>query len=193
MDKREVRRLMRERKRAVPTDEKLRRSDIIMHRLEHTPDFAAAQVVLLYWSMDDEVQTHAFVNKWYKDKVLLLPCVQGDDLVLRQYTGPECMVSGEQFGIGEPAKGAAGSDDWTDLEAVQLIAVPGVAFDPAGNRMGRGRGFYDRLLKSTPNAVKIGLAYDFQMLDTIPTEPHDVRMDHVLTDAPMQTVEERNK
>lgn len=179
---------MRERKRAVPTDEKLRRSDIIMHRLEHTPDFAAAQVVLLYWSMDDEVQTHAFVNKWYKDKVLLLPCVQGDDLVLRQYTGPECLVSGEQFGIGEPT-----GDAWTDLEAVQLIAVPGVAFDSEGNRMGRGRGFYDRLLKSTPNAVKIGLAYDFQMLDSIPTEPHDVRMDRVLTDAPMQIIEDRNK
>ena len=169
--------MMRERKRAVPADEKLRRSDIIMHRLELTHDFAAAQVVLLYWSMADEVQTHSFVERWYRRKTLLLPCVQGDDLVLRQYTGPECMVSGEQFGIGEPM-----GDEWTDLEAVQLIAVPGVAFDPAGNRMGRGRGFYDRLLKSTPHAVKIGLAYDFQMLDTIPTEPHDVRMDRVITD-----------
>ena len=169
--------MMRERKRAVPADEKLRRSDIIMHRLELTHDFAAAQVVLLYWSMADEVQTHSFVERWYRRKTLLLPCVQGDDLVLRQYTGPECMVSGEQFGIGEPT-----GDEWTDLEAVQLIAVPGVAFDPAGNRMGRGRGFYDRLLKSTPHAVKIGLAYDFQMLDTIPTEPHDVRMDRVITD-----------
>lgn len=169
--------MMRERKRAVPADEKLRRSDIIMHRLELTHNFAAAQVVLLYWSMADEVQTHSFVERWYRRKTLLLPCVQGDDLVLRQYTGPECMVSGEQFGIGEPT-----GDEWTDLEAVQLIAVPGVAFDPAGNRMGRGRGFYDRLLKSTPHAVKIGLAYDFQMLDTIPTEPHDVRMDRVITD-----------
>ena len=57
-------------------------------------------------------------------------------------------------------------------------------FDSEGNRMGRGRGFYDRLLKSTPAAVKIGLAYDFQMLDHIPTKPHDVRMDRVLTDEP---------
>lgn len=177
MDKQEVRRLMRERKRAVPAEEKLRRSRVIMQRLEHTPDFATARVVLLYWSMADEVQTHEFVERWYREKTLLLPCVQGDDLVLRQYTGPKCMVSGEQFGIGEPT-GA----EWTDLEAVQLIAVPGVAFDPEGNRMGRGRGFYDRLLKSTPNAVKIGLAYDFQMLDAIPTEPHDVRMDRVITD-----------
>lgn len=177
MEKAEVRKMMRERKRAVPPEEKLERSRLIMQRLEQESDFAAARVVLLYWSMADEVQTHDFVDKWYKDKVLLLPCVDGDDLRLRQYTGPECMVSGEQFGIGEPT-----GEEWTDLDAVDLIAVPGVAFDRTGNRMGRGRGFYDRLLKSTPNAVKIGLAYDFQMLDTVPTEPHDVKMNKVITD-----------
>ena len=48
--------------------------------------------------------------------------------------------------------------------------------------MGRGRGFYDRLLKSTPNAVKIGVAYDFQLLDSIPVEPHDVKMNRVITE-----------
>lgn len=187
MDKAEVRKMMSKRKRAVPSEEKLRRSNIIMQRLEQTEEFAAAQVVLLYWSMADEVQTHEFVERWYKRKTLLLPCVDGDDLRLRQYTGSECMVAGEQFGIGEPT-----GEDWTDLDAVQLIAVPGVAFDHKGNRMGRGRGFYDRLLKSTPNAVKIGLAYDFQMLDSIPTESHDIRMDCVLTDASMETNENRD-
>lgn len=169
--------MMRERKRAVQPEEKLRRSRVIQQRLEETLQFKAAHVVLLYWSMADEVQTHEMVERWYREKVVLLPCVDGDDLRLRQYTGPECMVSGEQFGIGEPT-----GEEWTDLGAVQLIAVPGVAFDREGNRMGRGRGFYDRLLKSTPNAVKIGLAYDFQMMDTIPTEPHDVRMNLVITD-----------
>ena len=177
MDKAEVRKMMRERKRAVTPEEKLRRSNIIMQRLEQNTDFAAANVVLLYWSMSDEVQTHDFVNRWYRSKTVLLPCVQGDDLVLRQYTGPECMVSGEQFGIGEPT-----GEEWIDLDSVQIIAVPGVAFDPQGNRMGRGRGFYDRMLKSTPNAVKIGLAYDFQIIDHIPIEPHDVRMDSIITD-----------
>ena len=63
-----------------------------------------------------------------------------------------------------------------------MIIVPGVAFDPTGNRMGRGRGFYDRLLKSTPNAIKVGVAYDFQMLDTLPVEPHDVKMDLIITE-----------
>jgi 5-formyltetrahydrofolate cyclo-ligase len=178
MDKSEVRRRMRELKRAVSPEEKLRRSELVMQRVEQTDAFKRAQVVLLYWSMADEVQTHAFVERWYRRKTVLLPCVDGDDLRLRQYTGPECLVAGEQFGIGEPA----GTPEWTALDKVELIMVPGVAFDSHGNRMGRGRGFYDRLLKSTPNAAQIGAGHDFQLLDTIPVEPHDVPMDCVITD-----------
>ena len=168
---------MRELKRAVTPEEKLRRSETVMRGVEQLPEFQRARVVLLYWSMADEVQTHAFVERWYKEKTLLLPCVDGDDLRLRQYTGPECMVAGEQFGIGEPT-----GEEWKDLDAVECIIVPGVAFDRKNNRMGRGRGFYDRLLKSTPNAVKIGVAYDFQVLDSIPVEPHDVKMDKIVSE-----------
>ena len=177
MDKAEVRKRIREMKRAVPMEEKLRRSNSIMCQLEERAEFTTAQVVLLYWSMADEVQTHAFVERWYQKKTLLLPCVQGDDLVLRQYTGPECLVEGPQFGIGEPT-----GPEWTAVDKVDLIVVPGVAFDSKGNRMGRGRGFYDRLLSSTPNAIKIGVAYGFQMLPEIPVEPHDIPMNLVIHD-----------
>ena len=138
--KQEVRKRIRVLKRELTLEQKMQRSEPIMHKVEALPAFEMAHTVLLYWSMDDEVQTHAFVNKWYKGKTLLLPCVQGNDLVLRQYSGPEC------------------------------------------NRMGRGRGFYDRLLKSTPHAVKVGVAFSFQILDSIPTEPFDVKMDHVISE-----------
>jgi len=175
--KSDIRRIMRERKRAVPPEEKLQRSKVILQQVELLPEFQEARVILLYWSMADEVQTHAFVEHWYNEKTLLLPCVDGDELRLRQYTGPQCMVAGEQFGIGEPT-----GDEWTDLNAVELIVVPGVAFDHKGNRMGRGRGFYDRMLKSTPRAVKVGVAYDFQMMDEIPVEEFDVAMNLVIHD-----------
>lgn len=177
MEKAEIRKQIRELKRQLTPEEKLRRSEDIMRQLDQVPEFYEAKVVLLYWSMADEVQTHAFVERTWRERVVLLPCVQGDDLVLRQYTGPECMVAGEQFGIGEPS-----GEEWTDLGAIGCIAVPGVAFDRMNNRMGRGRGFYDRLLKSTPNAFKIGLAYNFQVLDEIPVEPHDVKMNLVIHD-----------
>ena len=148
-----------------------------MAQVEQLAQFQRANIVLLYWSMDDEVYTHKFVNRWYKEKTILLPCVDGDDLRLRQYTGPECLQSGPQFGIDEPT-----GPEFTDLNKVEMIVVPGVAFDIHNNRMGRGRGFYDRLLKSTPNAFKVGVAFNFQLFDKIPVESFDVPMDKVVSE-----------
>lgn len=177
MDKKELRKQIRAAKKAVPFCEKCSRSIPIMQQVEQLPQFRDAQTILLYWSMEDEVQTHDFVNRWYQQKILLLPCVDGDDLRLRQYTGPECLKEGEQFGIGEPT-----GPEFTDLNSVQMIIVPGVAFDRHNNRMGRGRGFYDRLLKSTPNAYKVGVAFNFQMVELVPTEEFDVPMNAVITE-----------
>lgn len=146
-----------------------------MTQVEQLPQFERAQTVLLYWSMDDEVDTHPFVERWYRRKKLLLPCVEGDHLLLRPYTGPECMQAGAQFGIGEPT-----GTVFDRLEEIDMIVVPGVAFDRRGNRMGRGRGFYDRLLSTTPTAYKVGVAFDFQMFDAIPVEPFDMPMDKVI-------------
>lgn len=179
MEKQELRRQIRAAKKAVPFCEKLTRSASIMQQVETSPQFVQANTVLLYWSMDDEVQTHDFVNRWYKDKTLLLPCVDGDELRLRRYTGPECMTAGEQFGIGEPT-----GPEFSDTDSIDIIIVPGVAFDLQGNRLGRGRGFYDRLLKTTPNAIKIGVAFDFQVVDQVPTEPLDVPMNLIISETP---------
>jgi 5-formyltetrahydrofolate cyclo-ligase len=177
MEKQELRKQVRAAKRAVSLEDKIKRSHPIMQQVEKLKSFLNAKTVLLYWSMDDEVYTHDFVNRWYQEKCLLLPCVDGDDLLLRQYTGPDSMQPGPQFGIPEPV-----GPVFEALEQVQMIVVPGVAFDHNKNRMGRGRGFYDRLLKSTPNAVKVGVAFSFQLFDTIPTEPFDVPMDEVISE-----------
>lgn len=177
MTKHELRKEIRAAKKAVSFLEKCRRSEGIMAQVGQLEQFRKAHTVLLYWSMEDEVQTHDFVNRWYKEKCLLLPCVDGDDLRLRQYTGAECLKAGEQFGIGEPT-----GPEFTDLDQVELIIVPGVAFDLKGNRMGRGRGFYDRLLKSTPKAYKVGVAFDFQIVDQVPVEAFDVAMDKVISE-----------
>ena len=169
--------MVRAAKKAVSLEEKINRSQPILSQVKQLPEFQKASVVLLYWSMDDEVATHEFVNRWYQQKTLLLPCVDGNDLRLRQYTGPECLVDGPDFGIGEPT-----GEEFSELDRVEMIIVPGVAFDRNNNRMGRGRGFYDRLLKSTPNATKVGVAFSFQIFDQIPVESFDVPMDRVLTE-----------
>lgn len=177
MDKKELRKQIRAAKKAVPFCEKCSRSAPILAKVESLAAFQQAKTILMYWSMEDEVQTHDFVNRWYKEKTILLPCVDGDDLRLRQYSGPECLIEGEQFGIGEPT-----GPEYTELDKVEMIIVPGVAFDSQNNRMGRGRGFYDRLLKSTPNAYKVGVAFDFQMVENVPTEPFDVAMNTVISE-----------
>lgn len=177
MDKKELRKQIRAAKKAVPFCEKCSRSAPILAKVEALTAFQQAKTILMYWSMEDEVQTHDFVNRWYQEKTILLPCVDGDDLRLRQYTGPECLIEGEQFGIGEPT-----GPEYTELYKVEMIIVPGVAFDSHNNRMGRGRGFYDRLLKSTPNAYKVGVAFDFQMVENVPTEPFDVAMNTVISE-----------
>lgn len=175
--KKELRKEVRTAKKAVPLEEKIARSSAIMDKVALLPQFAAAHTILLYWSMDDEVSTHEFVERWYQKKTLLLPCVDSNDLLLRQYTGPQCLQTGPLFGIGEPT-----GPVFTLLNEVTMIVVPGVAFDHKGNRMGRGRGFYDRLLKSTPHAYKVGVAFRFQMYDNIPTEDFDVPMDTVVSE-----------
>ena len=177
MEKSELRRQVRASKKAIPLEEKQRRSLPVMAQVESLPAFCSAQTVLLYWSMDDEVYTHDFVRRWYQQKRLLLPCVDGDDLRLRQYTDEDSMQPGPQFSIPEPV-----GPEFVDYDAIEMIVVPGVAFDRQRNRMGRGRGFYDRLLKMTPHALKVGVAFNFQIFDTIPTEPFDVPMDVVLSE-----------
>lgn len=177
MEKQELRKWVRTAKREVPLEVKIQRSAPILREVEQLPEFVAAKTVLLYWSMDDEVATHDFVERWWQKKCLLLPCVDGDTLKLRQYTGPLCMQAGPEFGIGEPT-----GEVFSNLDEVDMIVVPGVAFDKKNNRMGRGRGFYDRLLKQVPNAFKVGVAFNFQLFDTIPTDPFDVPMDKVIVE-----------
>lgn len=175
MDKKQLRKQIRERKKEFSLPEKIELSRPVFEKIEKEELFKEAKVVLLYYSMDDEVYTHDFVEKHYKTKTILLPCVDGDDLILRQYLGIESMKAGKQFGILEPV-----GKEFNDLEKIDLMIIPGVAFDKEKNRLGRGRGFYDRLLK-TVNATKIGVCFDFQIVEQVPTEDFDVKMDVVIS------------
>ena len=86
------------------------------------------------------------------------------------------------FHIEEPT-----GENTVDPADIELIVVPAVAYDRKGNRLGRGKGFYDRLLRTT-KATKIGVGYEFQLLDEIPVEPHDVGMDIVITQKSMHII-----
>lgn len=169
-----IRKIVKERKAKISPSQALNLSKEIFKKVEKLIEFKTAKTLVLYWSMADEVQTHDFIQKWYNKKTILLPEVDGDKLHLKKFSGIESMKSGEQFGIAEPI-----GDRFKDYELIDLIIVPGVAFDKNNNRLGRGRGFYDKLLGAA-RAKKMGVCYNFQLFDEIPIEPHDIKMDIVI-------------
>lgn len=176
MNKTELRKEIRNRKRQF-TDEELRElSFAVMQRLLKHPSLRAAHTVMLYYSLPDEVCTHTIVDSLLMcDKRILLPRVTGEGTMeLRRYTGPRDLVKGA-YGIMEPT-----GDVFNDYMSIDLAIVPGMAFDRSGNRLGRGKGYYDRFLPQLGHAYKIGVCFPFQMLESIPTDAHDVRMDEVL-------------
>jgi 5-formyltetrahydrofolate cyclo-ligase len=146
----------------------------ILKKLEELPEFKEAKTVMLYWSMDDEVFTHDFVCKWAKEKRVILPCVKGQTLDLKVFKGVENLVDGENYSIPEPDGPVFMAED-----EIELILIPGVAFDKQNNRMGRGKAYYDRLLQSL-SAFKVGICFDFQVLNHVPIDEHDIRMDYIV-------------
>lgn len=142
--------------------------------LEGHASFMMASNILMYHSLPDELPTLEFIEKWHRSKRFFLPRVNGVNLDILPYDKSRLRLGA--FHIEEPQ-----GDEVADVSDIELIVVPGVAYDRQGNRVGRGKGYYDRLL-ATSRAVKVGLAYDFQMVDDIEAEPHDVRVDVVITE-----------
>lgn len=173
LDKPSLRRMVGQLKKLLTDSDKRRQADSVFAQIEQLQQFKAATDIAVYWSLDDEIDTHRFIEKWFNRKRLWLPVVVGDDLIFRQYTGIGNMRKGA-FGILEPT-----GRQLDNVAQIGLIIVPGVAFDLQNNRMGRGRGFYDRLLANS-RACKIGTAYSCQIFSQIPTEETDIPMDLVV-------------
>lgn len=147
----------------------------VISRVERTAGFEAADVILCYMDIPGEVRTSDVVRSWYeRGKKVVLPVVVGDVLELREYD-PACMRPGYR-GIMEPTDDAAP----VDPSEVDLALVPGVAFTADGMRLGRGKGYYDRLLPQL-NCPVFGLCYRYRIVDSLPVDPWDVPLDTVVT------------
>ena len=175
MTKQELRKYISQEKKKYGTTELDEMSDTLFRLLEDHPLFQNANTVLLYYALPKEVNTHAFIEKWYRHKHILLPVVVGDDLELHEYTGPTCMKEGA-FHIMEPS-----GDVFNQLDTIELSIIPGVAFDAKGHRLGRGKGYYDRLLPHL-QSYNIGVCYHFQVVQEVPTDEYDRPMNEVWTD-----------
>lgn len=150
-------------------------AQMVFSTIEKMPVWQRVQHILCYWSLPDELPTHETVQRWLDaGKNIYLPRVKGDDLEIVPYHGAHSLDDNNKFHIGEPVGNAV------DASCLELIIVPAVALDGKRNRLGRGKGFYDRLL-STTSCPTIGVACDFQLVDEVPVEPHDHPLDCVVT------------
>lgn len=151
-------------------------SEKIMERLENFTPFKEAKTIGIYHSLKSEVETTNFIKKWLSEKNFYLPVIVEDDMVFRNYISDNSLQK-SNYGIQEPL-----GKDFTDYDKIDLFIVPGVAFDKQLNRMGRGKGYYDRFLYNLNKTIKIGICFDFQLFKYIPVECNDIKMNYIITE-----------
>lgn len=177
--KQRIRELLIQKRRMLAAEERCSLSESILSQLEKMTVFREAKTVLLYYPKNNEVDVLPLFKRYKRDKTLLLPVTHRDRMTAHPYEGNDKMHRGK-FGIPEPTT--------PEFQGkIDVIIVPAVAFDRAGNRLGRGGGYYDRFLKKQPHATLIGVGYDFQLVDEVPVRKHDQKVHRIIL--PSQTIQ----
>lgn len=151
-------------------------SQDIMRKLLELSCIKEAKTVMLYCSLPDEVYTIDAIHELHaRGKRIILPAVTSDtEMEARLYEGDNDLRTG-CFNILEPC-----GNVFSRYDEIDVIVVPGMGFDRSGNRLGRGKGYYDRFLEKAGGAYKIGVCFQFQMFDEIPSDEHDIKMDLII-------------
>lgn len=173
-----LRAIMEQRRRVMSPEDVAGQSELIMAQLEQMSAFKEARTVLLYYPIHNEVDLRPLLTKYAGQKTFLLPVTHRRSMEVRPYDGEDMMRKG-RLGVPEP-------QTQTYTGSIDLIIVPGVAFDHHRHRIGRGGGYYDRFLSKHALVKKIGVCYTFQLKHEIPHSFHDVKMDRVIT--PQQAI-----
>lgn len=170
------------------------RSQRILDQLRSSEPWQKCRVPLVYLPSGSEVVTWPLVEKVLKEhertagctRKLIVPWCDGDELRLFWLQSLDELSAGS-FGIREPrAEMRSQPDRCVNPAEIDLVALPGLAFDDKGRRLGQGRGYFDRLLKEIkPQVMKVGLAFEVQMVEEVPVEKHDLPVDLVITESRM--------
>ena len=148
----------------------------IAEKVAELPEFQSAQRILAYADYNHEVMTGFIIEEaWKQGKEVAVPKVVGQDMVFYKLTDFSQLEKG-YFGIPEPAHGEI--VQWEDA----MMVMPGVAFDLQNHRVGYGGGFYDRFLEKHPQIKRVAVAFDFQILPSVPTETTDISPEVIVTE-----------
>lgn len=167
---------------SLSSDEVCLKSEQIFEKIySHHPDINQSEQVLAYYSFRNEVETRPFIeNQITSSGSILLPRVEGNELRIHRIFD---FSSGSinKWGIWEPTIGT--EIPFSEYKNIQIVIVPGVVFDAKGNRIGFGKGYYDRLLGNlSKESKKWGVCYECQIFPEIKPENHDIQMDAIFTE-----------
>lgn len=174
--KKELRRFVRGCVLAISQSELKRRSERLVERILGLEDYRKARTMALYWSLPGEVATHELVRRALTDKRVVLPVVTGESMHFAVVAPDMSNLVEGAFGVMEPRVGEV-----CPPEEIDFMLVPGMAFDREGGRLGHGKGYYDRYFELY-KGVTVGVCFDFQMVDRVPCEPFDRRVDMVVSE-----------
>ncbi len=175
MDKKELRRSIREQKRAMTEEEITSRSEKLGQLFAASEAYKNAKTIYGYLPYNQEVRTVPMLEQAMRDgKRVAVPKCYGDEMKFI-FMEDLSQVEKGYANIPEPIADGPVADDDT-----ALVLMPGLAFDPEGHRIGYGGGFYDKFLAAEPNHPTLALCYEFQMLPNLETEEHDIPVDYVL-------------
>ena len=174
--KKQLRKQIRKIKKSFSAENRISHSKSVMSKIEACKEFIKAKTIFIYWAMDDEVDTRYFIVKWHHEKTFILPTIKDNELELKEFYGVENLKDGDLYSIPEPV-----GTPFYDIHEIDLAIIPGVAFDKENNRMGRGKAYYDKILKQIKGrSFLIGICFDFQIVGSVPVEEHDIPMDKVI-------------
>ena len=175
MDKKELRRAIRERKRAMTNEEIVMRSQMLGLLFIQSEAYKNAKTIYGYLPYNQEVRTVPMLEQALRDgKRVAVPKCYGDEMKFI-FMDDLSKVEKGYANIPEPIADGPIADDET-----ALVLMPGLACDPQGHRIGYGGGFYDKFLAAEPNHPTLALCYEFQMLPHLETEEHDIPVDYVI-------------
>ncbi|MGB0429019.1 MAG: 5-formyltetrahydrofolate cyclo-ligase [Bacteroidia bacterium] len=174
-EKRELRAKMAQTAKLLSPDYFAQKDQLLLDKLGQHELVKRANCILSYWSMPKEAATQQLNQNWIATKQVLLPVINGAELMLKNFEGKSKMVQEPKYGIWEP-----NGIQFTAYDKIDLVIVPGVAFTKSGLRCGHGKGYYDKLLPKLKNAYKLGIAYDFQKVQQLPTNQFDITLNQVL-------------
>jgi 5-formyltetrahydrofolate cyclo-ligase len=187
--KRGIREKILSRRDKEPEDIRRKKSQRIRERLFSLKEFKKAHIILFYYSKGSEVGTREMMEKSLREgKRVLLPKVRGREIYLGEITDLGKDVEKGSFGVLEPKE----TSKKTTPKGIDLVILPGIAFDLKGERIGYGKGYYDRFLKRLPKRVSlVALAYNFQVVNNFSGKRHDRRVWKIITETRIMQPQKR--